>query len=103
MTLPKDGVDGPKDGSSGSDDDGGQDNRGAASEDSDDEIMSTGTEAFQLLSIRANYRIRAINAYDWTSGRCIYRVREDEVQEVCTNYHILYLLYALYLVYIYCN
>jgi hypothetical protein len=48
-TLSEDGVDRPKDDSSGSDDDGDQDNRGAASKDSNDEIMSTGTEVFQLL------------------------------------------------------
>jgi hypothetical protein len=58
----------PKDDSSGSDDDGDQDNRGAASKDSNDEIMSTGTEVFQLLPIRANYRIHAINGCDWISG-----------------------------------
>jgi hypothetical protein len=67
-TLSEDGVDRPKDDSSGSDDDGDQDNRGAASKDSNDEIMSTGTEVFQLLPIRANYRIHAINGCDWISG-----------------------------------
>jgi hypothetical protein len=91
-TLLEDGVDGPKDDSSGSDDDGGQDNCGAASEDSNDEIDREpfGTHAVQLLAIRANYPINVIIAFDWTIGRCIYSVLQGEVQEVCTSYHILY-------------
>jgi hypothetical protein len=62
--LPEDRVDGPN--SSGSDDD-----------ELEREPFGT-TLAVQLLAIRASYRI---TAYDWTSGRCIYRVREGEVHE----------------------
>jgi hypothetical protein len=71
------------------DDDGDQDDRGAASEDSDDDIVPFGQRAVQLLAIRANFCICAINGYDWQLGRCIYRQHEREVQEVYTSYLIL--------------
>ncbi|KAK3139024.1 hypothetical protein QOZ80_5AG0376670 [Eleusine coracana subsp. coracana] len=61
--------------------DGGQDNCGAASEDSDDEIMACGPRAVQVLAIRANFPFSTINGYDMQQGQCIYTRGEREVQE----------------------
>jgi hypothetical protein len=60
----------------------------------------------QLLAIRANFRIRAINAYDWRLGRCIYRALEGEVQEVYNGHRMLYLPYISFMplsYFIYCK
>lgn len=56
--------------------DGDQDDRGAASEDSDGGNGPFGPRALQLLALlRANFPIRGINGYDWELGRCTYRQR----------------------------
>ncbi|KAK3148321.1 hypothetical protein QOZ80_3BG0293570 [Eleusine coracana subsp. coracana] len=69
--LLDDRGDDPKDGSSGSE----------SLEDSDDEIMPLGQCAVQLLAIRANFPICAINGYDGQRGQRIYFLRKGEVQE----------------------
>ncbi|CAN6292036.1 unnamed protein product [Urochloa humidicola] len=67
---------------SGQDDDRGAASEDSDSEDSDDGFLPYGQRAVQLLAIRANFPIRAINGYDWQQGRCIYRhcKEEHEVQ-----------------------
>jgi hypothetical protein len=124
--LPEDRADGPDDGSSsGSDDrdgheaneDGnrGEDDATALPEDCrdgpgsstrSDEDFGYGARAVQLLAIRANFRIRAINAYDWRLGQCIYRAPEGEVQEVYNGHGMLYLPYISFMplsFFIYCK
>ncbi|CAL4943676.1 unnamed protein product [Urochloa decumbens] len=94
---PEDHEGGHEDGDGGVDDaasapsehcggDGGRDDGGttASDQDSDGEPLSYGQRAVQLLGIRANFPIRAINGYDWNMGRAIYRhycKEEEEVQE----------------------
>jgi hypothetical protein len=63
--------------------------RGAASEDSHDDPRGCGLGALQLLSIRANCPIRAINGYDLQLVRFIYRQQEGEVQEVRSKLQIV--------------
>ncbi|TVU01672.1 hypothetical protein EJB05_52875, partial [Eragrostis curvula] len=58
----------------------GQDNSGAASDDSDHVIFYC-QRVVQVLAIRANFPIIAINGYDGQQGRCIYARHEGEVQE----------------------
>ncbi|KAK3142135.1 hypothetical protein QOZ80_4BG0342730 [Eleusine coracana subsp. coracana] len=71
--LPEDRSDGSKEGSSsGSDDHDGHEDCGVASDDSDYENELGGPRAVQLLAIRANFCVSAINAYDWHEGRCVY-------------------------------
>ncbi|CAD6262611.1 unnamed protein product [Miscanthus lutarioriparius] len=66
---PEDHEGGPEDGyATLEEDDGDQDDRGAASEDSDDDIVPFGRRTVKLLAIRANFRICAINGYDWQLG-----------------------------------
>ncbi|TVT98124.1 hypothetical protein EJB05_56590 [Eragrostis curvula] len=71
--LPADRGDGPED------HDGHQNDRSAASEDSDDEPW--GRRLVQLLAIRANFPIHAIHGHDWCQNMSIYFQREGEVQE----------------------
>jgi hypothetical protein len=59
--------------------DGVQDDRGAALKDS---VGGCGLSALQLLALRANFPIRAIDGFDWQIGRCIYRQHEGGIQEV---------------------
>ncbi|TVU12415.1 hypothetical protein EJB05_46059 [Eragrostis curvula] len=85
--LPEDHRGGLEDGNSGMDDiaapfedPDGQDNRGAASEDSEHVIFFC-PRVVQVLAIRANFPIITINGYDGQQGRCIYTQHEGEVQE----------------------
>ena len=87
-TLPEDHEGGPEDGYGGEEDAAASDDRGAASEDSDDDYVPWTERAVQLLAIRANFPICAINGYDWKQGLQIY-YRQSEVQEVYTSYLIL--------------
>ena len=86
--LPEDHEGGPEDGYGGEEDAAASDDRGAASEDSDDDYVPWTERAVQLLAIRANFPICAINGYDWQQGLQIY-YRQSEVQEVYTSYLIL--------------
>ncbi|TVU37457.1 hypothetical protein EJB05_10773, partial [Eragrostis curvula] len=71
--LLEDGGDGPKDGSC--------DPEAESSEDSDDKMPFGGQRAVQLLAIRANFPICAINGYDGQTAQRIYVIRKGEVQE----------------------
>ncbi|CAN6330571.1 unnamed protein product [Urochloa humidicola] len=74
--------DGGVDDAAASSEDHDRDEQDAASEDSDDDdTVPWGNRAVQVLAIRANFPILAINGYDWVSGRCIYIQPEGEVQE----------------------
>ena len=70
--LPEDHEGGPEDGYGGEEDAAASDDRGAASEDSDDDYVPWTERAVQLLAIRANFPICAINGYDWQQGLQIY-------------------------------
>ncbi|TVU37456.1 hypothetical protein EJB05_10772, partial [Eragrostis curvula] len=52
-----------------------------SSDDRDDAMPLFGSRAVQLLGIRANFPICAINGYDGQMVRRIYHLREGEVQE----------------------
>lgn len=64
--------------------DGDQDDRRPVSEEYRD--VPFAVRALQVLAIRANFHVCAINGYDMQMGRCIYREHEGEVQEVYTCY-----------------
>jgi hypothetical protein len=75
-----DSSDGYQDDSS----DGYQDDRRPVSEEYRD--VPFAVRALQVLAIRANFHVCAINGYDMQMGRCIYREHEGGVQEVYTCY-----------------
>ena len=99
----EDGDAGDDDGDGGEDDgygdeddsDGGQDDATFASEDYVNE-MDLCARGVQLLSIRANFCIISINAYDWNQCALIYAAQIGEVQQVYTSYRMLYIYYMLY-------
>lgn len=66
--------------------DGYQDDRRPVSEEYRD--VPFAVRALQVLAIRANFHVCAINGYDMQMGRCIYREHEGEVQEVYTCYKL---------------
>ncbi|KAF8658599.1 hypothetical protein HU200_059060 [Digitaria exilis] len=70
--------DGPKDGSSSGSDH--HDDHAMVWDNGYDEIESC-ARAVQLLAIRANFHVTAINAYNWNQCRSIYRELEGEDQE----------------------
>jgi len=90
-----DGYGDEDDSDGGEDGDGGEDDATFASEDYVNE-MDLCARGVQLLSIRANFRIIGINAYDWNQCALIYAAQIGEVQQVYTSYRMLYIYYMLY-------
>jgi len=75
-----DGYGDEDDSDGGEDGDGGEDDATFASEDYVNE-MDLCARGVQLLSIRANFRIIGINAYDWNQCALIYAAQIGEVQQ----------------------